>query len=365
LSKKSDYNGTYTRIVSSLSDAENKIGMGNDIDTFIVVLSQSALSENKLALDVFKLISQTNVRSTIFVVSDIVFNTNEVENEKIVPMLQNLKSSMFFYLLHVNSSSVENNNQTVWKQVIMLKNVPQVVFNDLTFKKNGVIQEQYDLKQLQIEDIQLGWSPFSIVEDCDSEGRQCKNVRGVVPDLVKSLSEKFNFTWSSTKDPNGDWGTLPKDESPFDIKKGKWGGVMGGVIKGDYHTSFTGWTWNLQREAVLDLVMFRQESTVLAIVPKPPDVDILLFIRPFRNNAWHLIILVTFVLIIFILTPYILCRTISWEDSQGFMVTKTTAWIFFFLLNAFYGGAMTMFFASEIDLPFATVREAMRSFPGN
>ena len=34
-------------------------------------------------------------------------------------------------------------------------------------------------------------------------------------------------------------------------------------------------------------------------------------------------------------------------------------WTFFLLLNAFYGGALTMFFTSESALPFTTLRQGL------
>ena len=36
---------------------------------------------------------------------------------------------------------------------------------------------------------------------------------------------------------------------------------------------------------------------------------------------------------------------------------------FFILINTFYGGAMTMFFTSEVTLPFETIRDVMRTYP--
>ena len=39
------------------------------------------------------------------------------------------------------------------------------------------------------------------------------------------------------------------------------------------------------------------------------------------------------------------------------------SWYFFNLLNAYYGGAMTMFFTSEATLPFETMREVIKAYP--
>ena len=45
------------------------------------------------------------------------------------------------------------------------------------------------------------------------------------------------------------------------------------------------------------------------------------------------------------------------------MIASTTSWTFFLLINGFYGGALTMFFANEITIPFNSVEDAMRAYP--
>ena len=44
-------------------------------------------------------------------------------------------------------------------------------------------------------------------------------------------------------------------------------------------------------------------------------------------------------------------------------MTLFSMWTFFVLINAYYGGAMTMFFVSEISLPFETLRDVLQEFP--
>ena len=51
------------------------------------------------------------------------------------------------------------------------------------------------------------------------------------------------------------------------------------------------------------------------------------------------------------------------ENTSGFKFTSISAMNFFVLLNAFYGGAMTMFFASEISIPFLTLKDTLQAFP--
>ncbi len=48
---------------------------------------------------------------------------------------------------------------------------------------------------------------------------------------------------------------------------------------------------------------------------------------------------------------------------NGEMILSTTVWYFFVLLNAYYGGALTMFFTSTITIPFESVFDVLRAHP--
>ena len=54
----------------------------------------------------------------------------------------------------------------------------------------------------------------------------------------------------------------------------------------------------------------------------------------------------------------------SYTNTTAFNIITTAGWFFFVLINAYYGGALTMFFVSEITLPFNTIRDALKAFPG-
>ena len=44
-------------------------------------------------------------------------------------------------------------------------------------------------------------------------------------------------------------------------------------------------------------------------------------------------------------------------------ISTFSFWFLFVLLNAFYGGALTMFFVAEISIPFNTMRDVVKIFP--
>ena len=56
---------------------------------------------------------------------------------------------------------------------------------------------------------------------------------------------------------NEGWGTDPK-------KNGTWGGVLGGVVNGDFDASFSLWAWTSERYDLLDFIPILTLRMVLA-----------------------------------------------------------------------------------------------------
>ena len=51
------------------------------------------------------------------------------------------------------------------------------------------------------------------------------------------------------------------------------------------------------------------------------------------------------------------------RDYSGHLIMETILWYFFTLLNAFYGGALTMFFTTTLTLPFETETDVILAYP--
>ena len=67
------------------------------------------------------------------------------------------------------------------------------------------------------------------------------------------------------------------------------------------------------------------------------------------------------IILICIIVPYAFIS--YYENTDGYNIASTSGWTFFLLLNAFYGGALTMFFTSEIRIPFTSIEDVMRQYP--
>ena len=89
------------------------------------------------------------------------------------------------------------------------------------------------------------------------------------------------------------------------------------------------------------------------------DFDFWFFIRPFRSEVWVAIGGMTFLVAVAVIGPIV---TFHFDENSSFL-TQTTGWYFFLFVNSFYGGALTMFFASEVTAPFSNIIEIINAYP--
>ncbi len=89
------------------------------------------------------------------------------------------------------------------------------------------------------------------------------------------------------------------------------------------------------------------------------DLDVTLFLRPFTVDAWLTIMVSTAILGALHLGLSYLAE----RDFTSLRLTAFVACFFFVLVNAFYGGALTMFFTSQPAPPFESIRQAMAAYP--
>ena len=137
---------------------------------------------------------------------------------------------------------------------------------------------------------------------------------------------------------------------------------MGSVVTGKYPLSLSQWVPNTKRKQVAELLNCYSDRPLLAVKIRPPAIDLMLFVRPFRSEAWVATLIMIVVLIIMMLAPFL--WNSSYDRSDSSTITQTSGWYFFVLFNAFYGGALTMFFTSSQELQFSTIREVMQTYPG-
>ena len=294
-----------------------------------------------------KSIQSRKIKKSLLLIPSIVNETLLIEN------LQELKGNAFFYV------ALQGSTKTKFKQVISLADTQKTIVTDIELDQYGFIKERYNLQGINIISYSLPWPPFLNLEDCNDLGQACKS-SGFYADYLNALGSMMNFTWDSYIDLEGNWGTTPADG--IYNKSGAWSGVLGAIVNEKYHMTLNQWIWNSERKPILDFVSTIPDYHCLAMTPNPPEIDIGLFIRPFKNEAWAGVILIVATSFLVVAIPYTYLTTF-YENTDGYRISSTSVWIFFLIVNAYYGGAMTMFFTTETSIPFETVEDVLRAYP--
>ncbi len=266
--------------------------------------------------------------------------------------LSTLKRNSHFYLATGTSVPLS------WYRVITLNHQADVVINELHFLTHSyIVKEDYDLQGVSISSTSDTWPPFITFYNCSDGLKGCTESHGLLHDVSISIEQMFNFTLDSKQGQEG-WGVLPIT-GPFNLS-GTWGGVKGDVLHGVDQMSLSPWAHLSQRVDLLDHVpLVLSSRSILLLVPQRPKVDFTLFLRPFTAEAWELIIAVSVVIILLVAVPQLFYP--DYDSTNVKKVASTTAWSFFVLINAFYGGALTMFFTTEEKIPFQGIRDVLRS----
>ena len=316
-----------------------------NLDTLILLTETRILSEPFRFQIYLEHIGNHKIRKTILMFVDH-FDSNQ--ESKLNDALNNLVTgNAWFILLYQNSI------MTKYCNILSLPNNTKTLVQDMKLNERNQMVEIKDLEGLELYSNTLSWEPYFMISNCDDMGKDCK-MRGFLNDFMNVMGNMINFTWTSHAPPDGSWGIV--DEN------GVWTtGPMGRVIKGEYHMSISLWLWKFERFGLMDFVSVHPSSYVLALTPQPAEVDFGLFIRPFQEEAWLLISCFIIMILTTIVVPYSLLT--YYDHTEGFKLTSLTSWLFFVIINAYYGGALTMFFTSELTLPFNSIEDVMRSYP--
>ena len=279
---------------------------------------------------------------------------NELNITLLHNSLQNLldKDAFFFIFYQDMTGSLFK------KQAISLNNITKTFIKDISFNNLNISEDNFNLEGEQLLSKTLSWAPYFIIENCDESGRNC-DLSGFLADYMDAMGRILNFTWTSHAPADGSWGVRPIS-GPFN-KSGVWGGAMGSIVNGEYHISLSQWVWNIERRGLFDFICTSSNRVALALTPQPPEIDPGLFIRPFRDDAWNGIAVVCVIMVVCLMVPFSLMK--NYEQTESVNISVFSVWMFFVLINAYYGGALTMFFTSEITIPFNSIEDVMREYP--
>ena len=217
-----------------------------------------------------------------------------------------------------------------------------LIENPLQFDVNGIVKEHYNLKNLHLIPNGMTWNPYLKLQNCNTVGRQCEK-SGMLVELMNSWSESYNFTLELQEDQSGSWENVFND-----------------IVINNHPFALTYWIISSERYDQVDFIPITKDSMVLASRLESTSFDLTFFLRPFTHDTWVCICSMIVSVTIILLIPTKIIKNPSSNDSFKNIV-ELSLWSFFLLLNSYYSGAMTMFFANENGLPFQNVRDVMQS----
>ena len=86
-----------------------------------------------------------------------------------------------------------------------------------------------------------------------------------------------------------------------------------------------------------------------------------IFFRPFKDDVWVVLAFILLVTFTVIFIPHY--KFEFYDKTTAYWLASTSGWFLFVFINAYYGGALTMFFSSEITIDFNNIRDVMRAYP--
>ena len=276
-------------------------------------------------------------------------NGEEGNNEIILDYLDMMKTPTYFYVAKL----AKNSDSPLWQQVISLTSGS--IIDELTFSQDSLkIMDAFDLKGLEVRSTSLSWDPFYTIDGCNDVGLECAPSYGYLVDYMDRLAEKFNFTYSSHKNVDNDWGLVPN-------ANGTYGGVLGDIASKKYDMTISVWWWLIERNSFADYVIIAKNREVLAMKSGKSRTDFGLFTRVFTDHSWITIfsMILALSLCIFLVKP---C-TSNWNTKRGNSLMIFTLLIFFVVIRAYYGGALTKFFTVTVSEPFESKRDVMNAYP--
>ncbi|XP_066953691.1 glutamate receptor U1-like [Macrobrachium rosenbergii] len=127
--------------------------------------------------------------------------------------------------------------------------------------------------------------PFAILE---MSGNNIVGAKGFCYEMLNSMAQKFNFTYSLVPPYDGNWGGL--------MPNGSFNGLVGMVQRKVVDFALASITMTYIRERVIDFTHpFFEEPTAILIPPPKEQDNFLAFLNPFTWQVWLVILATTIV----------------------------------------------------------------------
>ena len=150
-----------------------------------------------------------------------------------------LKHNAYFYVTSFQDAALSV------QSVINTRRFTHPIINAVNFNPGGgftFAETNLNFQGELFSSVSLSFKPYlTITEDEDDDDEHA----GAVFDMVRVIAESNNLTLVSEKEPNGRWGLIPHEN-------GTYTGVYGAVVSDNCDTSISTWSWNTERDPLVD-----------------------------------------------------------------------------------------------------------------
>ena len=158
----------------------------------------------------------------------------EINSEKAQYLDQVVQNMSFNSMFHLMFFKENENRNPIWNQIISVQECGKGIINRISFDSFGRIEENFDMKGLNIRAVALDWEPYFTIPNCKIKDNDCKE-NTYLGETMNVLGDMMNFTWEAYRQESNNWGTKPIS-GPAN-SSGVWGGVIGDVFYGKYQLS--------------------------------------------------------------------------------------------------------------------------------
>ena len=270
-------------------------------------------------------------------------------HHRVVQHLEKMRATSYFYVAVMAQASAAVH----WYQILSLNS--GVIADDLTFEGNSLkIGVSFDLKGLEVTSTSLSWYPFYTIDGCNNVGKECTPSYGYLVDYLDIIAKNFNFTYSEHRNVDNNWGLVPKDNGTYE-------GILGDIAAKKYDMTIGVWWWLSERDDIFDEVPIVGNRDVLAMKSGKSNTDFSLFTRVFTKDSWITIFFMIIALSAGIL--FVTPCTSNKHINRGKNLITYTLLLFFVLIRAYYGAALTKYFTVSVSEPFENKREVIKAYP--
>ncbi len=273
------------------------------------------------------------------------------------------KSRAFYSLVIGPTDLSMYRSQTFRDQNIFVLNKITLMRADNRF----ILHHDYDMSGAILTSMARDWRPYNRFFDCKHEWWGDCTQEGIFANVSQVLAKQFNFTIVANKEPHDNWG---KDRCVGKMELGNWtegqpfpNGVYGYLEHERMDMSLIAFRSILERENNFDLSIPVCSATrkIVFSLDRNTNLDFTMFFRPFARLSWSFF---TLTLAVFVILACIFNMIDSKAEKRfSYQILMLTIWLMFVLLNAFYGGALTMFYSTPPSIPFNNLQEVIKLYP--